>query len=279
MHTGKRCRYCSQVSIMVHCNDIAKTKIDSDSSKDFHEAAMSNWWVPLSIQCSAVMTRYILSQIFRKGNPTAGPWGVPFVGPPSGWYSASVPVILYVISYNIGPHYNGARLYNVLCRYIPMIMHKVPALLGSVQVQGDFTHTLQTFCTGTGELIPAINRKWITLIFCGICYNHNKMCAYASWINCIFVFMCDHSVCVGLMLSLQVKWATTQNNISSKNTAGKLEFVENVSYWYHLFRLMEPLHFPPSYLLCRCLVQSQRAQYSGENQFEYTIKLHICSID
>ena len=27
------------------------------------------------------------------------------------WYSASVPVIIHVISYNIGPRYNGTRLY------------------------------------------------------------------------------------------------------------------------------------------------------------------------
>ena len=29
----------------------------------------------------------------------------------SDWYSASVSVIIYVISYNIGPRYNGIRLY------------------------------------------------------------------------------------------------------------------------------------------------------------------------
>ena len=31
--------------------------------------------------------------------------------PVSDWYSASVSVIIYVISYNIGPHYNGTGLY------------------------------------------------------------------------------------------------------------------------------------------------------------------------
>ena len=109
----------------------------------------------------------------EKATPKLAHEGGSFVGPPSGWYSASVPGILYVISYNIGPHYNGTRLYNVLYRYIPIIMHKVPALLGSVQVQGDFTHTLQTSCTGTGESIPIVNgSRWssrayaITIIKC-----------------------------------------------------------------------------------------------------------------
>ena len=34
-----------------------------------------------------------------------------FVDPASDWYSASVPVIIHVISYNIGPRYNGTWLY------------------------------------------------------------------------------------------------------------------------------------------------------------------------
>ena len=37
-------------------------------------------------------------------------YGVSFVDPASDWYSASVPVIINVTSYNIGPHYNGTRL-------------------------------------------------------------------------------------------------------------------------------------------------------------------------
>ena len=36
---------------------------------------------------------------------------MPFVDPASGWYSALVPVITYVISYNIGPLCNSTRLY------------------------------------------------------------------------------------------------------------------------------------------------------------------------
>ena len=34
-----------------------------------------------------------------------------FVNPASDWYSVPVPVIIYVISYNFGPHYNSTRLY------------------------------------------------------------------------------------------------------------------------------------------------------------------------
>ena len=36
--------------------------------------------------------------------------GVSFVNPASGSYSARVPVIIYAISYYIGPRYNGTRL-------------------------------------------------------------------------------------------------------------------------------------------------------------------------
>ena len=34
-----------------------------------------------------------------------------FVHPAFDWYSVSVPVIIYVISYDIGPRYNGTRMY------------------------------------------------------------------------------------------------------------------------------------------------------------------------
>ena len=46
--------------------------------------------------------------IIHKWSPIARPFGR-FVDP--DWYSASVIVIIYVISYIIGPHYNGTRLY------------------------------------------------------------------------------------------------------------------------------------------------------------------------
>ena len=43
-------------------------------------------------------------------------YGVSFVDPAYDWYSASVPVIIYVISYNIGPH-NGTQLYMAVASY------------------------------------------------------------------------------------------------------------------------------------------------------------------
>ena len=54
------------------------------------------------------------SQIFTKdthSSPVKARYGVSFVDPASDWYSASVPVIIYVLSYNIGPRYNGIHLY------------------------------------------------------------------------------------------------------------------------------------------------------------------------
>ena len=57
----------------------------------------------------------------HKRHPIArllGKVWVSFVDPASDWYSASVPVNIYEISYNIGPRYNGTRLYLSLpCNY------------------------------------------------------------------------------------------------------------------------------------------------------------------
>ena len=68
------------------------------------------------IQCDAVITWPILSQILKKtphSSPIRSRYGVSFVDSQSDSYSASVPVIIHVISYNIGPHYNGIRLYHI----------------------------------------------------------------------------------------------------------------------------------------------------------------------
>ena len=60
----------------------------------------------------------IMWSIFRQKTPCSSPirarYGVSFEDPASDWYSASVPVIIYVICYNIGLCYNGTRLYKVL---------------------------------------------------------------------------------------------------------------------------------------------------------------------
>ena len=60
------------------------------------------------LQCGAVITRSIFSQIFT---PVRARYGVSHVDPASEWYFASVLAIIYVISYNIWPRYNGTRLY------------------------------------------------------------------------------------------------------------------------------------------------------------------------
>ena len=55
----------------------------------------------------------------HKGHPIArllllrASCGVSFVDPASDSYSASVPIIIHVISCNIGPLYNGTRLYTM----------------------------------------------------------------------------------------------------------------------------------------------------------------------
>ena len=45
-------------------------------------------------------------------------YGVSFVDPASDWYSAPIPVINYVISYNIRPGYEGTWLYSLAMFYI-----------------------------------------------------------------------------------------------------------------------------------------------------------------
>ena len=63
---------------------------------------------------STVRCRYnainFLTNIHKR-HPIARPF---FVDPVSDWYSASVPMIIDVISHNIGPRYNGTPLYKVL---------------------------------------------------------------------------------------------------------------------------------------------------------------------
>ena len=66
------------------------------------------------IHCSAVKTQSIFSQNIHKtphSSPVRARYGVPYVDPASDWYSVTVPVIIYEISYNIGPRYNGTWLY------------------------------------------------------------------------------------------------------------------------------------------------------------------------
>ena len=51
----------------------------------------------MKVPCGAVITRSVFSQTFKKNRPLH----LSFVDLASGWYSASIPVIIHVISYNI----------------------------------------------------------------------------------------------------------------------------------------------------------------------------------
>ena len=80
-------------------------------------------WLSLQIytQCGAVITRLIshkYSQNIPYSSPVRARYVVSFLNPASHWYCASVPVIIYVISYNFGLRYNGTRLY-IKTIYIP----------------------------------------------------------------------------------------------------------------------------------------------------------------
>ena len=59
----------------------------------------------------AATTRSFFSHKYSQTTPPSSPvrarYGVSFVDPASDWYSASVPVIIHVISYNTGSRYNG----------------------------------------------------------------------------------------------------------------------------------------------------------------------------
>ena len=78
------------------------------------------WVISSQIRCSAVITQSLFSQIFTKTPHcllARAMYGVSFVDPASNWYSGSVPVIIDVISYNIGPSNNDNRLYPCSYKY------------------------------------------------------------------------------------------------------------------------------------------------------------------
>ena len=64
---------------------------------------------------AAPLNRGKFSQKYSQKTPHSSPvrsrYWVSFVVPASYWQSASVPVIIYVISDNVEPRYNGTRLY------------------------------------------------------------------------------------------------------------------------------------------------------------------------
>ena len=71
------------------------------------------------LKCSTVRCRFnavnFIKNYLQKtlhSSPVRARYGVS-VDPTSNWHAASVSVIIYVISYYIGPGYNGTRLYLV----------------------------------------------------------------------------------------------------------------------------------------------------------------------
>ena len=67
------------------------------------QSSDTNSAVPL--QCGSFSHKY--SQKTPHSSPVRASYGVSFVNPASDWYSSSVPVNNYVISYNNEPSYNG----------------------------------------------------------------------------------------------------------------------------------------------------------------------------
>ena len=69
----------------------------------------NNITVSLHIQCEAVVKWSIFLTHIRKGHPQLAfrvRYGICVVDQASDWYTASVAVIIYIISYNIGPPQN-----------------------------------------------------------------------------------------------------------------------------------------------------------------------------
>ena len=88
------------------------TSIWKETNIRYKQSNMTQTWK----QCVAIKTWSIFSQIFTKKTPHNSPvktkYGVSLVNQASGWYSATVPVIICVISCNIGPRYNDTQLYS-----------------------------------------------------------------------------------------------------------------------------------------------------------------------
>ena len=67
--------------------------------------------------------------------PVRARYGVSFVDPASDCYCVPVSVVIYVLSYNIGPRYNGTALYNIpfiaICR-IRYLLHNILKVLCDV---------------------------------------------------------------------------------------------------------------------------------------------------
>ena len=82
-----------------------------------YRPGMSKLWsllIPNTVRCRYNTVNFLTH--IHKRHPIARPLGEPlvsFVIPASNWHSASVPVIIYEISYNIELRYNGTWQQNV----------------------------------------------------------------------------------------------------------------------------------------------------------------------
>ena len=61
-----------------------------------------------TVECRQFSYKY--SQKTPDSSPVRVKYWVSFVDPVSDWCSASVPLIIYLASYNIAPGYNGTQL-------------------------------------------------------------------------------------------------------------------------------------------------------------------------
>ena len=79
----------------------------------------------ITVQCNAVIKWGQFSHKHSQKTPYSSPirarYGCLFVDLASDWYSASVPVVIYVISYNIGLRYNSTWLYWLEFEYFVLI--------------------------------------------------------------------------------------------------------------------------------------------------------------
>ena len=85
-----------------------------------------------------------------------------FLDPVSDWYSASVPVISYVIYYTIGPRYNGTRLHMTYgnTRIVVLIGIMVSRMAYNLFAEYDCFQQHTTILTLRWEMVSNI-RIWI----------------------------------------------------------------------------------------------------------------------
>ena len=130
----------------------------------------------VSVKTSRSRCRYnavtFLINIHKKtshSSPVRASYGVSFVDQASDWYPASVPLIIYITSYNIGMCYNGTRLYStslVLCAGKPLAgiiscMRPASEIWRYIVMSSliDWAHTQNDPCTGSWW-IDYLKEQW-----------------------------------------------------------------------------------------------------------------------